>query len=158
MPSHLGALFRSKQFDNAESSPFVTRFGGTVCGQHGFAVGDLGTYDFCLRNTTNAADFMACYDRDVHGRPHVGVGGSRLAFEGQKNVAGDIGVDCLAWLFSGTPAVCSIHLRNCVYESTSMCGECDLLQITFRTSDLLRSELQICSQSDACTLRTATRT
>ena len=94
--------------DNAESSPFVTRFGGTVCGQHGFAVGDLETYDFCLDNMTDVTDFMACYDLGVHGRPHLGIGGSRLAFEGQMSVAGDSGLDCLArHLFSGTNMVCT---------------------------------------------------
>jgi len=73
--------------DNTEGNPFVTRFGGTLCDANTFDIGSLSKYDECLENITEGiTEFVDCFNFDVHARAHIGIGGSRPAYDGQPSV------------------------------------------------------------------------
>ena len=81
-PENYNAFGLLRNIQNPEGNPFITRYGGSVCGANTLSTGDWEMYDSCM-NLTDLTAFHACYDFHIYRRPHIGVGGSRASYEGQ---------------------------------------------------------------------------
>ena len=86
-----------------ESSPYLTRYGGSMC-NGGYNVCDIDVYNECLYNVTKSiSDFYYCMGGLIHGGPHLGIGGTRLAYDGQPSVGFPF---CMGWSITATTEVC----------------------------------------------------
>lgn len=144
-------LLRSRT--NVNNNKYVTRIGGNVCGGE-WPIGNSIVYEQCLTQVqTSIYDFFWCMDSSIHSSPHVGIGGTHLAYDGQYQSPGP-SFDCLSYIFAGnlfSPTFDRLtEARFMAYNWG--CLDCPDASECGTAGDIFDFECATCNSLGSCTL------